>query len=295
MTVVVAAQVRSVVVVGAGLMGRGIAQVAAAAGYQVALVDVSREALDQGLAVIRANLDKGVRLGKMTAADMHAALDGITPATELQACCADADLAIETVTEDLDRKREVFRRLDELCPPRAVLATNTSAKSITEIGAFTNRADRVVGMHFFNPAHVMRLVEIVVGLETAADTCTVAEAVARRMGKDTVRIRDFPGFVASRINAVIGNEALHMLMEGVASAEDIDKAVRLGLNHPMGPFELGDLLGWDTKLKVLEYLHETLGERFRPSPLMVQYVKAGRLGRKAGRGILDPGDGPSPE
>jgi 3-hydroxybutyryl-CoA dehydrogenase len=285
-----AVEIRSVVVVGAGLMGRGIAHVAALGGCEVALVDVSNDCLDRAIAVITANMNKGVQLGKIALADMQAALTRITPTTRLQDGCAAADLAIETVPEDLALKREVFARLDEYCPPRTLLATNTSAKSVTEIAACTRRADRVIGMHFFNPAHIMRLVEIIIGLETSAETCAAAEGIARRLGKETVRVRDFPGFITSRINAIIGNEAFHMLMEGVASAADIDKALKLGLNHPMGPFELGDLLGWDTKLKVLEYLHETLGERFRPTPLMVQYVRAGRLGRKTGRCVVDSGD-----
>ena len=184
-------------------------------------------------------------------------------------------------------KQRLFRQLDEACSPETIFATNTSAKSITEIGSVTGRQDRFIGMHFFNPPHVMKLVEIVRGLETSEETTIVAEEVSHRMGKETVRINEYPGFATSRISAMIGNEAFYMLMEGVGTAEDIDRAVKLGLNHPMGPLELADLVGLDTRLKNLEYLHQTLGEKFRPCPLLVKYVNAGRLGRKTGRGVYD--------
>lgn len=280
-------RVERIAVIGAGLMGRGIAHVAALGGFEVGLVDVSEEILQRALGEVRSNLEKGVQLGKVDREQAEQALMRIKTTTDIKVAASDADLVIEAVPEDLELKWQVFRQLDELCPPHTILATNTSAKSITEIGAVTNRQDKVVGMHFFNPVHLMRLVEVVRGLETSDDTCATAEAVARRMGKETVRINEFPGFITSRINALIGNEAFYMLMEGVASAEEIDKALKLGLNHPMGPFELVDLVGLDTRLKVLEYLHQSLGEKYRPCPLLVKYVKAGRLGRKVGRGVYE--------
>ena len=280
-------EVNNVAVVGAGLMGRGIAQVAALAGYRVELVDVSADVLVKAVDIVRTAMDKGVQLGKLRRADTLAALERIHTTTDLAAAGSRAEFVIEAVTEELTVKHRVFATLDEVCPPTTILATNTSAKSVTEIGAVTRRQDRFIGMHFFNPPHLMKLVEVVRGLETSEETTVTTEEVAHRMGKETVRINEAPGFATSRINAMIGNEAFYMLMEGVGTAEDIDKALKLGLNHPMGPFEMGDLVGWDTRLHVLEYLHETLGEKFRPCPLLVKYVKAGRLGRKVGRGVYD--------
>jgi 3-hydroxybutyryl-CoA dehydrogenase len=197
----------------------------------------------------------------------------------------EADLVIEAVPEEMESKLEIFTLLDKVCRPTTIIASNTSSLSITEISSVTYRAPKCVGMHFFNPVHKMKLLEIVRALETDDETLAAAADVGRHMGKEVVVIRESPGFITSRINALIGNEAFYMLQEGVASAEDIDKAIKLGLNHPMGPFEMVDLVGLDTRLHILEYLHKTLGEKFRPAPLLVQYVKAGRLGRKAGRGV----------
>jgi len=191
------------------------------------------------------------------------------------------------VPEEMESKIEIFTLLDKICRPTTILASNTSSLSLTEIASVTYRAQKIVGMHFFNPVHKMKLLEIVRALETDDDTLATAVDVGTRMGKEVVVIKESPGFVTSRINAMIGNEAFYMLQEGVASAEDIDKALKLGLNHPMGPFELVDLVGHDTRLNILEYLHKTLGEKFRPAPLLVQYVKAGRLGRKSGRGVFE--------
>jgi 3-hydroxybutyryl-CoA dehydrogenase len=196
------------------------------------------------------------------------------------------------VPEEIALKLRTFAKLDQHCGENVVLATNTSGLSITEIAAATKRPGRVVGMHFFNPVPKMKLVEVVRALDTSADTIGVTVEVARRMGKETVVVKDSAGFITSRVNAMIGNEAFLMLQEGVASAEDIDKALKLGLNHPMGPFELVDVVGLDTRLAVLEFLHRSLGEKYRPAPLLVQHVKAGRLGRKVGRGVYDYG-GPS--
>src|SRR5204863_2745274 len=197
------------------------------------------------------------------------------------------DHVIEAVPEKIELKLDVFARLDGACAPHTVFASNTSALSITEMAGATKRPDRFIGMHFFNPVHKMKLVEIVRGLKTSDATFRIAEAVSKKMGKETVEVKESPGFVTSRMNALIGNEAFYMLQEGVASARDIDKALKLGLNHPMGPFEMIDLVGLDTRLSILNFLHETLGEKYRPCPLIEQYVAAGRLGRKTGRGVYE--------
>lgn len=273
-------------VLGAGQMGRGIAQVAAQAGYDVLLYDVSAPALETALGVIGDNLEKGVARGKVVREAKDAALARLRTAADL-AAVRGSDLVIESVPEDVALKQETYRRVNQVCGPDILIASNTSSQSITELAAAAARPDLFVGMHFFNPVHLMRLVELVRGMETAdAAAAAVAEA-ARAMGKEVVEVNETPGFVTSRMNALIGNEAFHMLEEGVASARDIDKAVKLGLNHPMGPFEMIDLVGLDTRLKTMEYLHATLGERFRPSVLHRKYVLAGRLGRKAGRGVYD--------
>jgi 3-hydroxybutyryl-CoA dehydrogenase len=280
-------RVETIAVIGSGLMGRGIAHAAAAGGYRTILHDVSAEALDRARQQIRADLDEGVKRGKLAAADAETAFERLRVEEDLGRAVAEAAFVIEAVPEQIELKLQVFARLDERCPAGAVLASNTSSLSVTEIAAATRRPHQVVGMHFFNPVPKMKLVEIVRGLETGEKTLRLTEEVARRMGKETVLVRESPGFVTSRINAMIGNEAFFMLEEGVASARDIDKALKLGLNHPMGPFELADLVGLDTRLSVLEFLHRTLGEKYRPAPLLVQHVKAGRLGKKVGRGVYD--------
>jgi 3-hydroxybutyryl-CoA dehydrogenase len=277
----------TLLVIGSGTMGAGIAQAAAVSGYRTLVHDSAPEQIERGLRRIKADLDKGVLLGKVPAQQRDAALARLAPAHDLGRAAAEAGFAVEAVIEDMATKQQVFQTLVRRGPKEAVFATNTSALSITEIAAASGAPDRVVGMHFFNPVPRMALVEVIRGLETSDATVTATLAVARRMGKEPVEINEFPGFAASRINAMIGNEAFFMLMEGVGSARDIDKAMKLGLNHPMGPFELGDLVGWDVRLKVLEHLHATLGEKFRPCPLLVKYVKAGRLGRKTGRGVYD--------
>ncbi len=279
--------VRSVSVLGAGLMGRGIACVAALGGYETRLQDASKAQLDKALADIDAILEKGVATGKVAGDDAVAARRRLTAVDALEEAAEGADLVIEAVPERIELKVEIFAALDRLAPEHAILASNTSSLSITEMAAATGRAPRVVGMHFFNPVHRMKLLEIVRALETSDATTSACEAVGARMGKECVVVRESPGFVTSRINALIGNEAFYMLQEGVASAADIDRALKLGLNHPMGPFELVDLVGLDTRLSILRFLHRSLGEKFRPCPLMEQYVAAGRLGRKAGRGVYE--------
>ena len=276
--------VRRIAVIGSGLMGRGIAYAAALGGFDTSLHDVSSAALDKAMAQIRADLDEGIARGKVQASEAKAALLRLAPLQDLD---ADADFVIEAVPEDIAVKLRLFARLDAVCRPDVVLASNTSGLSITEIAAATKRPARVAGMHFFNPVPKMKLVEIVRGLDTSEDAIVTVAAVAERMGKESVVVRESPGLITSRINAMIGNEAFYILESGVASAQDIDKALKLGLNHPMGPFELVDLVGLDTRLSVLEFLHSSLGDKYRPCPLLVQYVKAGRLGRKSGRGVYE--------
>jgi 3-hydroxybutyryl-CoA dehydrogenase len=280
-------QVRTIAVIGAGTMGCGIAHVAALGGYRTILEDILPNALRRAESEIRANLDKAVEIGKVSASEADAAFARLEYAGSVDEAARPADLVIEAAPEEMESKIEIFTLLDKICRPTTILASNTSSLSLTEIASVTYRAKKIVGMHFFNPVHKMKLLEIVRALETDDDTLATAVEVGRQMGKEVVVIKESPGFVTSRINAMIGNEAFYMLQEGIASAQDIDKALKLGLNHPMGPFELVDLVGLDTRLHILEYLHKTLGEKFRPAPLLVQYVKAGRLGRKSGRGVFE--------
>ena len=281
------AEIRTIAVIGAGIMGRGIAHVAALGGYRTVLEDLLPAALRKAEGEIRTNLDKAVELKKVSADDAHAALGRLEYAGSVEEAAREADLVIEAVPEEMESKIEIFTLLDKICRPGTILASNTSSLSVTEIASVTYRPKKCLGMHFFNPVHKMKLLEIVRALETDDDTIAAAVAVARKMGKEPVVIKESPGFITSRINAMIGNEAFHMLQEGIASAADIDKALKLGLNHPMGPFELVDLVGLDTRLHILEYLHKTLGEKYRPAPLLVQYVKGGRLGKKSGRGVYE--------
>jgi 3-hydroxybutyryl-CoA dehydrogenase len=278
-------EIGSIAVLGAGTMGRGIAHVAAVARYATRLFDVSRAALEKARAEITRNLDKGIEKGKLTAEAAERARAGLVLETDLAAAVGGADLVIEAVPEDIALKIETFREVARHAPAHALFATNTSALSVTEMATASGRPGRFAGMHFFNPVHLMRLIELVRGLETSEETLAALRAVGEAMGKEVVLVNEAPGFVTSRINALIGNEAFRMLQEGVASAEDIDKALKLGLNHPMGPFEMVDLVGLDVRLSILEFLHRTLGEAYRPNTLLVQHVRAGRLGRKSGRGI----------
>jgi 3-hydroxybutyryl-CoA dehydrogenase len=281
------AAVKTIAVIGAGIMGRGIAHAAAVGGYRTILEDLLPTALRRAESEIRANLDKAVELGKVSSSDADRAFRRLEYASSVDEAAREADLVIEAVPEEMESKIEIFTLLDKICRPHTILASNTSSLSVTEISSVTYRAKKCVGMHFFNPVHKMKLLEVVRALETDDDTLATVGEVGKCMGKEVVVIRESPGFITSRINAMIGNEAFYMLQEGVATAADIDKALKLGLNHPMGPFELVDLVGLDTRLNILEYLHKSLGEKYRPAPLLVQYVKAGRLGRKSGRGVYE--------
>ena len=279
--------VRTITVLGAGTMGRGIAHVAALGGFATRLFDVAETALASAREGIAANLDRGVARRKVGAEEAAAALARLALHAELATAVADADLVIEAAPESLPLKAELFAAAARHAPETALFASNTSALSITELAAAAGRPARFAGMHFFNPVHLMRLVELVRGLETAEATLAALAGVARAMGKEVIVVRDVPGFATSRINALLGNEAFRMLEQGVASAEDLDKAVTLGLNHPMGPFEMVDLVGLDVRLAILEHLHATLGETFRPSNLLRRHVQAGRLGKKVGRGVYE--------
>jgi 3-hydroxybutyryl-CoA dehydrogenase len=277
--------VEKVQVVGAGQMGSGIAQVAAQAGLAVHLTDVNEGALQKGVETIKKNLARSVEKERMSQDEMEETMERIEPGTEY---AADADLAIEAVVETIEVKVEVFRALDDQLRDEAILATNTSSISITELGSRTNRPERFIGMHFFNPVPVLRLVEVIRGLETSDETYETVSKLADCLGKTPVEVQDFPGFAANRILLPMINEAIYCVMEGVAKPEDVDTVMKLGMNHPMGPLTLADLIGLDTCLHIMEILHQGLGDdKYRPCPLLKRYVAAGRLGRKSGKGFYE--------
>jgi 3-hydroxybutyryl-CoA dehydrogenase len=279
--------IKNIVVIGSGVMGRGIAYVSTVGGFHTTLVDIKEEQLSSAKQEITKIFEKVVARGKMTEALRTEAESRLLYTTDVVQAAKEADLIIEAVPEKLEIKKNVFETIDKHAKEDCYFATNTSTMSPTEIASFTNRPEKVIAMHFFNPVHKMKLVEIIRGLETSDETAEVIQQVAEQMGKETVVVNEFPGFVTSRISALVGNEAFYMLQEGIGTPEEIDKAIKLGLNYPMGPFELADLVGLDTRLNNLKYLHEKLGEKYRPAPLLEQYVKAGRLGRKTGRGVYD--------
>lgn len=279
--------VQKILVVGSGTMGSGIAYAGALGGYDVIVNDISKEALDRAETTIESYLETGVKRNKISLEEAQRMRNRIHYSLDLKESASKIDFVIEAVPEIIEIKKQVFEQLDEYTRKDVILATNTSTMSPTEIGSFTKRPDKVIAMHFFNPVPKMKLVEIIRGLETSDDTAEMVKEVATKMGKETVVVNESPGFVTSRISALVGNEAFNMLMEGVGTPEEIDKAIELGLNFPMGPFKLGDLVGLDVRLRNLEYLHKTLGEKYRPSPLLVKYVKAGRLGVKTGKGVYD--------
>lgn len=278
---------KTIAVIGAGTMGKGIAYASAVAGYKVIVNDISVEKMRVAKNDIFQLLEKSAEKGFLDKQLSITVKNNLHFEIDFKTAVKDTDLIIEAVLEKIDLKIKIFQYAEKYCPKHTVFATNTSTMSPTEIGAQTSRPDRFIAMHFFNPVHKMKLIEIIKGMDTSRETVTAIRKVANRMDKETVEVNEFPGFVTSRINALIGNEAMNMLMEGVASVEDIDKAIKLGLGHPMGPLELADLVGLDTRLRNMEYLHQTLGEKYRPSPLLVKYVKAGRFGRKNKKGFYD--------
>ena len=280
--------IQRMAVVGAGIMGNGIAHVAAQNGKFVRLLDVSPELLEKALATIGKNLDRQVKKEIIDEAGKAAVLANIETGTDLAAGVTDVDLVVEAVPEKMELKESIFRTLDEAAPAHAILASNTSSISITQIAAFTSRPEKVIGMHFMNPVPMMKLVEVIRGLATDAETTAATVALAEELGKTPVEVNDFPGFVANRVLLPMINEAVTALMEGVAEPEAIDTVMKLGMNHPMGPLALADLIGLDTCLSILEVLHRELGDdRYRPCPLLRKYVAAGWLGRKSGRGFYE--------
>ncbi len=275
-----------IAVFGAGTMGHGIAQVAAQSGFKVALYDIKQEFVDKGLASIRSNLDKGVEKGKVTVEQRQAALGNLRGSVAVPDAAKGAQLVIEAIPEKLELKQGLFRELDGLCSHKSVFASNTSSLSIASIAAATKRSDRFVGMHFFNPVHIMKLLEVVVTGQTSAATLTTVQEVGAKLGKDCIVVKDFPGFATSRLGVCLGLEAIRMVEQGVASAADIDKAMELGYAHPMGPLKLTDLVGLDVRLNIADYLHgELKSDVFRAPQLMRDMVKAGKLGKKSGEGF----------
>jgi 3-hydroxybutyryl-CoA dehydrogenase len=279
--------INNIVVVGSGVMGRGIAYVSAVGGFSVTLYDTNESALANAKNELNQIFEKSLNRGKLTAVQIEEAKSHLSYSAAIEEAVKSTDLVIEAVPEKAEIKRQVFESLELHVPEHCLFATNTSTMSPTEIGSYGKRPEKTIAMHFFNPVHRMPLVEIVRGLETSDDTANTIRAVAEQMGKETVVINEFPGFVTSRISCLVGNEAFYMLQEGLGTPEEIDKAIKLGLNYPMGPFELVDLVGLDARLNNLRQLHEKLGEKYRPAPLLEQYVKAGRLGRKSGKGVYD--------
>lgn len=278
--------IKSVGVIGAGIMGAGIAQVTAEAGYQVIIRDIAEQFVERGLTGIRKNYERSVQKGKMTAEAAEQILSRIKGTVDVNDL-ANVDLVVEAVIERMDLKKNVFQELDKVCKPEAILATNTSGLSVTEIGAATSRPAKVVGVHFFNPVPMMKLVELIRGADTSEETFQEAKAYAEKVGKDPIEVSEAPGFVVNRILVPMINEAAFVLMEGITSAEEIDKGMRLGCNHPIGPLALADLIGLDTCLFIMDTLFsETNDSKYRACPLLRKMVRAGHLGRKSGRGFF---------
>lgn len=281
-------EIKKAAVLGAGIMGSGIAQVFAQTGIEVGMRDIEQRFVDNGMALIRKNLDRAAKKGKMEAEEADKILNRVNGTLDMKEATKDANIVVEAIVEDMEIKKSVFKELDEICLPNTIFASNTSSLSITEMASVTKRQDKVVGMHFFNPAPVMPLVEVVKGLNTSDETVEKVRELAKKLGKAPVEAKDSPGFIANRVALPMLNEAIFALMEGVASKEDIDKAMKLGYNHPMGPLELADLVGLDTILAVFEVFHKEFGDpKYRPCPLLRKMVRAGQLGRKTKRGFYE--------
>jgi 3-hydroxybutyryl-CoA dehydrogenase len=283
-----AVAVDQITVLGAGTMGHGIAHVAAQAGYRTILFDIDDSAVERGMSKIRANLDKGVEKGKVAPEERDRTLANLSVSTDLEPATAAADIVIEAVPERADIKQELFRTIDRVTADTCIYASNTSSLSIDGLASACKRPERFIGMHFFNPVHIMALLEIVVGPKTSPETLATAQAVGAAMGKTNIVVNDVPGFATSRLGIVLGLEAMRMVEQGVASPEDIDTAMELGYRHPMGPLRLTDLVGLDVRLGIAEYLHRELGsEAFKPPQILRDMVAEGRLGQKSGRGFYD--------